>query len=166
MKERPGPRVSGSKLGLQFLPAGARASGSRLPSGSWSRQGRGKWLGSRLRFTPIPGRKRARGSRGSWSLSAGRRCPWACAEQGPSGRTGGCLEGAPRTGLAGGVVRAAGRMGESWEVQLVLMLLRPGPSSRGCGLLPLDRKLNRQPHVENFPDPVLKPRVPLVQSGG
>lgn len=81
------------------------------------------------------------------------------------GGQGGCLEEASWAGLAGRV-RAVGRMGESWEMQLVLMLLRRGPSSRGCGLLPLDRKLNSQPHVENFPDPVLKPRVRLVQRGG
>lgn len=74
------PRGSGSKLGHQFLPSGARASGSRLPSSSWSRQGRDELLGSHLRFTPILGRKGAWRSRGSWSLSTGWRCRWACVE--------------------------------------------------------------------------------------
>ena len=53
--------------------------------------------------------------------------------------------------------------GGSWEGQLALMLLGRGPSSCGCCLLPLDSKLDSQPHVENSPNLVLKPRVLSVQ---
>lgn len=56
-------------------------------------------------------------------------------------------------------------MGVSCKGQLALMFLGRGPSSCGCSLLPLDSKLDSQPHVENSPDLVLKPRVLSVQRG-
>ena len=86
----------------------------------------------------------------------------ACVSRATRGGRGGCLEGPSWAWPAGRVV---GQVGVSWEGQLALMLLGRGPSSCGGSLLLLYSKLDSQPHVENSPDLVLKPRVLLVQRG-